>query len=205
MKTGLDIAVAYQILVDDHGAAPVLAASDIRKTLEANLEGGKVGGVPVAQLGTDDARDKAYDALVSDGKAPERVTEAMMAQTVSEWGFYDVYTERDPSVTQAAEEAQASVKTRVGLSQTADLGLDAISLASIYFLAAIGLAVTFGVMGVINMAHGEFIMMGAYTGYVVQQIVPNYNRLADDCAAAFVCGDLCCGCSHGTVGHPLAL
>ena len=59
-----------------------------------------------------------------------------------------------------------------------DIGLDAISLASIYFLAAIGLAITFGVMGVINMAHGEFIMMGAYTGYVVQQIVPDYTALA---------------------------
>ena len=46
-------------------------------------------------------------------------------------------------------------------------------LASIYFLAAIGLAITFGVMGVINMAHGEFIMLGAYTGFVVQSLVPN--------------------------------
>jgi branched-subunit amino acid ABC-type transport system permease component len=56
--------------------------------------------------------------------------------------------------------------------QAADLGLDALSLASIYFLAAIGLAITFGVMRVINMAHGEFIMMGAYTGYVVQLSSP---------------------------------
>ena len=39
--------------------------------------------------------------------------------------------------------------------QAADLGLAALSLASIYFLAAIGLAITFGVMGVITMAHGE--------------------------------------------------
>ncbi len=43
-----------------------------------------------------------------------------------------------------------------------------ISLSSILFLAAIGLAVTFGLMHVINMAHGEFIMIGAYTAYVVQ-------------------------------------
>merc|ERR1711969_10755 len=63
----------------------------------------------------------------------------------------------------------------VGLNQLLDLVLDGLSLASIYFLAAIGLAITFGVMGVINMAHGEFIMIGAYTGYVVQQIIPNYT------------------------------
>ena len=65
--------------------------------------------------------------------------------------------------------------TRVAMAQVVDLTLDALSLASIFFLAAIGLAITFGVMGVINMAHGEFIMMGAYTGYVVQLFVPNYN------------------------------
>lgn len=45
-----------------------------------------------------------------------------------------------------------------------------ISLSSILLLAAIGLAITFGLMGVINMAHGEFMMIGAYTAYVVQNI-----------------------------------
>ena len=52
--------------------------------------------------------------------------------------------------------------------QTADLALDGLSLASIYVLAAISLAITFGVMGVINMAHGDFITIGACTGYVWQ-------------------------------------
>jgi urea transport system permease protein len=55
------------------------------------------------------------------------------------------------------------------------ISIDALSLASIFFLAAIGLAITFGVMRVINMAHGEFIMMGAYTGYVVQTVIPDYT------------------------------
>ncbi len=67
------------------------------------------------------------------------------------------------------------IEFRIWLNQLADLALDAISLGSIYFLAAIGLAITFGVMRVINMAHGEFIMMGAYTGYVAQQLVPGYT------------------------------
>ena len=43
-----------------------------------------------------------------------------------------------------------------------------LSLSSILLLAALGLAITFGLMGIINMAHGEFIMVGAYTTYVVQ-------------------------------------
>ena len=49
-----------------------------------------------------------------------------------------------------------------------------LSLGSVLLLAAIGLAITFGVMGVINMAHGELIMLGAYTTFVVQQLMPNY-------------------------------
>jgi urea transport system permease protein len=48
-----------------------------------------------------------------------------------------------------------------------------VSLGSILVLAAIGLAITFGVMGVINMAHGELIMLGAYTTFVVQALMPN--------------------------------
>ncbi|MEO6396456.1 MAG: urea ABC transporter permease subunit UrtB [Devosia sp.] len=49
------------------------------------------------------------------------------------------------------------------------------SLGSVLLLAAIGLAITFGVMGVINMAHGEMVMLGAYTTYVVQQLVLEYQ------------------------------
>ncbi len=47
-----------------------------------------------------------------------------------------------------------------------------LSLGSVLVLAAIGLAITFGVMGVINMAHGELMMLGAYTTYVIQQAMP---------------------------------
>jgi urea transport system permease protein len=49
-----------------------------------------------------------------------------------------------------------------------------LSLGSVLVLAAIGLAITFGVMGVINMAHGELMMLGAYTTYVTQLLMPNH-------------------------------
>lgn len=58
-----------------------------------------------------------------------------------------------------------------GFIETVFFGL---SLGSILVLIAIGLAITFGVMGVINMAHGELMMLGAYTTYAVQQIFPNH-------------------------------
>ena len=54
-------------------------------------------------------------------------------------------------------------------------GFAGFSLFSVLLLMALGLAIIFGQMGVINMAHGEFIMMGAYTGFVVQQIIPDYT------------------------------
>ena len=50
-----------------------------------------------------------------------------------------------------------------------------LSLGSVLLLAAIGLAITFGVMGVINMAHGEMVMLGAYTTFVVQEVIRAYN------------------------------
>ena len=50
-----------------------------------------------------------------------------------------------------------------------------LSLGSVLLLAAIGLAITFGVMGVINMAHGEMVMLGAYTTFVVQEVIRAHN------------------------------
>ncbi|GGF15018.1 branched-chain amino acid ABC transporter permease [Youhaiella tibetensis] len=55
-----------------------------------------------------------------------------------------------------------------------------VSLSSVLLLAAIGLAITFGVMGVINMAHGEMVMLGAYTTFVVQEVIrQNFPGLFD--------------------------
>lgn len=66
-----------------------------------------------------------------------------------------------------------------------------ISLGSVLVVAAIGLAITFGVMGVINMAHGELIMLGAYTTYFIQQLFPaaiNYSLIIAVPAAFLVSG-----------------
>ena len=89
--------------------------------------------------------------------------------------FWLEYSEPDSNVTAAAVTTLNAISTKVSLNQAFDLTLHGLSLASIFFLAAIGLAITFGVMGVINMAHGEFITMGAYAGYVVQLYVPDYT------------------------------
>ena len=170
-----DPAASYAALVDGGLAPPRLSTAEVRAALEANIVDGRVGGIPVAQLGTDSAREAAYAALAADGIVPPRLTPDRIDAALSTYAFYDQYVEDDPAVTDAARAALDAAEARVALEQAVDLTLDALSLASIYFLAAIGLAITFGQMGVINMAHGEFIMMGAYTGYVVQQIVPDYT------------------------------
>jgi len=171
----LDRETAYSALVDAGLAGKPVSADRVRSRLEANIEGGTVGGVPVAQLDTRAARDRAYAALAAAGQARPQVTAAEMDRALNAHVFFEAYTEPDSAITDAARAALDQVETRVAISRTADLALDGLSLASIYFLAAIGLAITFGVMGVINMAHGEFIMMGAYTGYVVQLFIPDYT------------------------------
>jgi len=74
-------------------------------------------------------------------------------------------------VQKAVADAIASIDNRLALWSTVQNAWYGLSLGSVLLLAAIGLAITFGVMGVINMAHGEMVMLGAYTTYVVQDII----------------------------------
>ena len=76
-----------------------------------------------------------------------------------------------PAVAQAVDAAVASIDRVLQLWSILQSVYYGISLGSVLLLAAAGLAITFGVMGVINMAHGEMVMIGAYTTYVVQQVM----------------------------------
>ena len=166
---------SYETLVEAGLAPGIVPHGEIRAALEAKIVDGRVGGVPLAQLDDPARRVDAYRALAEVGSVPPLVTQDDIDTALQNAVFYERYAEEDAAITDAARATLDAVETRVGWAQTLDLTLDGLSLASIYFLAAIGLAITFGQMGVINMAHGEFIMMGAYTGYVVQLIVPDYT------------------------------
>ncbi len=78
----------------------------------------------------------------------------------------------DPAVKSAAAAALSTIHARLALWSVAQNLWYGISASSVLLLAAIGLAITFGVMGVINMAHGEMVMLGAYSTYVVQTLLP---------------------------------
>jgi len=77
-------------------------------------------------------------------------------------------------VAAAATRAIESIRTRLELWNAVQNIWYGISLGSVLLLAAIGLAITFGTMGVINMAHGEMVMLGAYTTFVVQELIRTY-------------------------------
>jgi urea transport system permease protein len=75
---------------------------------------------------------------------------------------------------EATTGAISSIEQRLALWGYAQNIWYGVSLGSVLLLAAIGLAITFGVMGVINMAHGEMVMIGAYTTFVVQELIRTY-------------------------------
>ncbi|MBJ3776039.1 urea ABC transporter permease subunit UrtB [Acuticoccus sp. 2012] len=170
----LSFDAAYDLLVRRDLAPRIINAAARDAALVEHIENGMVAGVPVASLDTREARDAAYSRLEEQGAVTQTQTEDEIADLIASFTFYEVYSEPE-AITGAVLGTIAAINRSVAGYGFLDIALDALSLASIYFLAAIGLAITFGVMGVINMAHGEFIMMGAYTGYVVQQFIPNYT------------------------------
>ncbi|HSX73217.1 MAG TPA: urea ABC transporter permease subunit UrtB [Shinella sp.] len=120
-------------------------------------------------------RARAASILVSDRPVEEK--KAAIA-TVIETGGRDSLSLLSGALSSADESLRPDIE--VGIRQIEDqLALWAagqniwygLSLGSVLLLAAIGLAITFGVMGIINMAHGEMVMLGAYTTFVVQQVI----------------------------------
>ncbi len=90
--------------------------------------------------------------------------------------FISAFTEEDKKERtdelKLAERTLADIETLMTYNGYAENLYFGLALGAVLLLAAIGLAITFGVMGVINMAHGEMIMLGAYTTYVIQMLMP---------------------------------
>ena len=80
--------------------------------------------------------------------------------------------EQNETIKAQAGQLLRSINARISFFEFFETLFFGLSAGSVLVLAAIGLAITFGVIGVINMAHGELIMLGAYTTYVIQQLMP---------------------------------
>ena len=82
--------------------------------------------------------------------------------------------EEDPAAKAAMQQALSAVEGRLVWGERLAALFSGVSLGSILLLVALGLAITYGLMGVINMAHGELMMIGAYATYVVQGLFQKY-------------------------------
>ena len=119
----------------------------------------------------DQSRRKAAIATLADSYSPEALGILTRLGAKDNKGNY---REENPEIAKLAALGAEKVRDRMGVMRFIENLFFGISLGSVLLLAAIGLAITFGVMGVINMAHGEMIMLGAYTTFVVQQFFPNW-------------------------------
>lgn len=124
-------------------------------------------------------RAAAATRLVGDDDPAARIAAAAALAQFADQDVRSLLTgrsqaEADDAVRQAITDALGTVETRLALWGILANVFQGLSLGSVLLLAAVGLAITFGVMGVINMAHGEMVMLGAYTTFVIQQLVIAY-------------------------------
>lgn len=123
----------------------------------------------VARLGSSDADQRLAAAQVLAELGQPLVRNRLAEQ---------LERERDPAVQQALRTAVAAIDRSLALAEVVRQVFTGISLGSILLLVALGLAITYGLLGVINMAHGELIMIGAYATFVVhalfQQFLPGW-------------------------------
>ncbi|MEP4378648.1 MAG: urea ABC transporter permease subunit UrtB [Alphaproteobacteria bacterium] len=133
--------------------------SRIRDTLET--------GIAMLELASDDTALR-FAAVATLAERSDPDIKSALEQRLLEIDGAPV--EPDAEVRAALQEAVDDINDRLALFGIAENLIFGLSLGSVLLLAAIGLAITFGVMGVINMAHGEMIMLGAYTTFIVQEI-----------------------------------
>ncbi len=118
---------------------------------------------------------RASSVLVSDLPEPEKLSAVETIGAMSSREAVSLLTAfaatQDGALKQAADTAIDNINGSLAVWAAGQNIWYGISLGSVLLLAAIGLAITFGVMGVINMAHGEMVMLGAYTTFVVQNVI----------------------------------
>ncbi len=181
LRVAIEGAMGSLTLASSDPEKRLAAAHDVFKTRDAKalpaLEA-QLTKESDARVATELRAARASIFATSDSASPRDRLSAIA--TLKELGDQDAQSlvdelarkATDPAVKAAAESALASIHTRLAMWRMAQNLWYGLSAASVLLLAAIGLAITFGVMGVINMAHGEMVMLGAYTTYVVQTVLP---------------------------------
>jgi len=144
------------------------AVKQLRKRLELEKDSRVREALEIAVALADLGSPEPQVRLVAVGKLAESLEPAARNRLTTL-----VEKDASPEVKAAAAEARDGIDRKLELNATAETLFFGLSLGSVLVLAAIGLAITFGAMGIINMAHGEPIVLGAYSTYLVQQAMPN--------------------------------
>ena len=137
------------------------------KAFEAETDGGLKSQIAVlraAIMVSSPDRARRLKAALILAESTEPATKALLLERLKP------DAEADPEVRAALKSALAGLETRLAFGESMGVVFTGISLGSILVLVALGLAITYGLMGVINMAHGELMMIGAYATYVVQNL-----------------------------------
>ncbi len=164
--TDADVAVrldaANALLNDPDEDSVTLIRSLIGNESDSNVKTVMESALAISTLAQND-QQKHLDAI------------AMLQQSMNPAALNALnnYRPANAQLEKAAAQAIQSINDRKDLYSIVETIFFGLSLGSVLALAAIGLAITFGVMGVINMAHGELMMIGAYTTFVVQTLMPN--------------------------------
>ncbi|KHF77156.1 Urea ABC transporter, permease protein UrtB [Acinetobacter sp. neg1] len=166
-----------KVKLNSNDASQRLAAVDI---LENNLA--ELDLATVKQLYVNEKNDQVKARLAQlkarlDFNSSDEFTKLEAVKILADSNRPDVFAlitqtldqpQQNPALKAALLDAQNKIKTRIQISEWSGHVFSGLSTASILLLAALGLAITYGLLGVINMAHGELIMIGAYTTYVIQ-------------------------------------
>jgi urea transport system permease protein len=194
VRAALTAALGSLTLLSSEAGARLTAAQSIFRSRDQSARPALAAAL--AQERSPDIRaamTQALAALTLSAPAPSAPEALAAIETLRQRGDQDALALLDAAAAQlsdagpkaAAASAAQSVQSRLKLANVAQTIWYGLSLGSVLLLAAIGLSITFGVMGVINMAHGEMVMLGAYATFVTQQVLRAYAPGLMDWSLAF--------------------
>ncbi|WP_436877368.1 urea ABC transporter permease subunit UrtB [Siccibacter turicensis] len=167
-------AAARELSRDPQPALQPLIAARLAAEQDEQVRAALTGALAGLQLASPDAALR-LNAVTLLGQTADPQTRARLQP------FTDPRHEPDARVREAAAQSVRKIEQRLKVGELLGQAFMGVSLGSILLLAALGLAITYGLLGVINMAHGEMLMLGAYSAWLVQsafsQFAPQWLTL----------------------------
>jgi urea transport system permease protein len=156
---------AAQIDRNFRGLNPALVNRALAQETDADVKQALVLALAKRGLGSDDVAEQQR-ALAVIAEAPSEASRTLLANFLETGG-----DALNPNVAASARAALRSVDRWLQLGHWASVLFSGLSYAGVLLITALGLSIVFGLLGVINLAHGEFIMIGAYATYLVEQLL----------------------------------